>query len=74
LGWWYIFFQPAMIQHLAAGRLHFGVRARLALQVAHAQDEEKPQTIYLTFDSASALLRVWQDLVRDAPPGVVPGT
>jgi hypothetical protein len=69
LGWWYIFFQPAMIRGMSVGQLHFGRRPRLALQVAYAPDEETLQTIYLTFDDAQALRRVWDDLLRDVPPG-----
>jgi hypothetical protein len=73
LGWWYTFFQPAMIQGLSAGRLHFGPQARPALRVVYGHEEEKPQTLYLAFDEASALRRVWDDLARDAPPGVALG-
>jgi hypothetical protein len=70
LGWWYIFFQPAMIEAMTVGHLHFGSRPRLALQVAYAPNEDTLQTIYLTFDDASTLRRVWDDLLRDAPaPG-----
>ncbi|MGD1994813.1 MAG: hypothetical protein PVI59_16590 [Anaerolineae bacterium] len=67
LGWWYIFFQPAMIQKLGVGRLHFGPRPVLALEVTYVEDEEKPQTIYLAFTRATDLKRVRDDLLRDAP-------
>lgn len=68
LGWWYIFFQPAMIRKVAVGHLHFGPRSRLALQVVYTPDEQTQQTIYFTFDGAAALRRVWDDIQRDAPP------
>jgi hypothetical protein len=73
IGWWYAFFQPTMIQQLAAGRLHFGARARLALQVVYLAHDQRPQMVHLTFENALALRRVWDDLLRDAPPGVVLG-
>jgi hypothetical protein len=72
LGWWYIFFQPAMIRTVNVGHLHFGRRPRLALQVAWAPDDETLQTIYLTFEDASTLRRLWDDLLQDAPAGAVP--
>jgi hypothetical protein len=71
LGWWYIFFQPTMIRAMSVGQLHFGRRPRLALQVAYAPDEERLQTIYLTFEDAQALRRVWDDLLRDIPAGAM---
>jgi hypothetical protein len=69
LGWWYIFFQPAMIREVQAGRLYFGSRSRPALWVHYAPDEESRQNVYFAFDSPIALWRVWDDLTRDAPPG-----
>lgn len=67
LGWWYIFFQPHMIQQLDIGHLHFGPSAHQALRVTHASDEKTVQTIYLAFDEIAALRRVWDDLCHDAP-------
>jgi hypothetical protein len=67
-GWWYIFFQPAMIRKMAMGHFCFGRRSRLALQVVYAPDEKTLQTIYLTLDDALLLQRLWDDLARDAPP------
>jgi hypothetical protein len=49
LGWWYIFFQPAMIRRLRVGHLCFGARPRLALQVVYAVDEVKQETLHLIF-------------------------
>jgi hypothetical protein len=65
-GWWYIFFQPATIQEIRAGRLTFGTRSRLALRIVHAPDADTLQTIYLAFDDPVALRRVWDDLILDA--------
>jgi hypothetical protein len=67
-GWWYIFFQPAMIRDLRMGYLHFGTRPRLALRVTYAPDEETHQAVHLVFNDDQALQRVWEDLARDAPP------
>lgn len=69
LGWWYIFIQPAMIRRLQVGHLCFGAQPRLALQVVYAADEEKQETVHLIFEDAQALHRVWEDLIKDAPPG-----
>jgi hypothetical protein len=71
LGWWYVFFEPAMIRGLDLGRLTFGAQPAQALRVIYAPDEETMQTIYLTFEDASALRRAWHDLLLDAPPDVV---
>lgn len=71
LGWWYIFFQAAMIRELTVGHLHFGRQPRLAIRVVYAPQEETRETIYLTSDCPTALRRVWDDLLRDAPIQVV---
>lgn len=71
LGWWYIFFQPAMIQELSLGRLHFGARPQLALRLVYAPDAETQETAYLAFDDMVALRWVWNDLLLDAPADVV---
>jgi hypothetical protein len=70
LGWWYIFFQPAMVRGLHLGHLHYGARPRLALRVIYTPDGELRQTVYFAFDDGLALRRVWEDLHWDAPPGV----
>jgi hypothetical protein len=67
LGWWYIFFQPSMLQRIRVGHLHFGRQPRLALQIVYAPDEETRQTIYLAAEAAS-LRRIWEDLKRDMSP------
>jgi hypothetical protein len=72
IGWWYIFFQPAMIYDLALGHLYAGPQPQLALRVSYAPDAETQQVIYLVFADRQALRRVWDDLLLDAPPGVAP--
>lgn len=67
LGWWYIFFEPAMICEMEWGHLRFGPRSHQALRVVYAPDQKTTQTIYLTADSGTALQRVWDDLILDAP-------
>jgi len=69
-GWWYIFFQPAMIQELTLGHLHFGTQPQLTLRIVYAPDEKEVQTVYLTADNVSVLRRIWDDILLDAPAGV----
>jgi hypothetical protein len=69
LGWWYIFFQPAILRQIRAGHLHFGRRPRLALKILYMADEETRQVIYLASE-VPLLRRIWGDLMRDAPPEV----
>jgi hypothetical protein len=68
LGWWYVFFQPSMIREIQAGHLYFGPLPRLALRILYAPDDNSEERIYLAFDDASTLRRVWDDLLKDAPP------
>jgi hypothetical protein len=70
LGWWYIFFQPAMIRKLAVGHLRFGRCPRPALQVVYTPDEKTLQTIYLAVDDSLLLQRLRDDLARDAIPNI----
>lgn len=70
LCWWYIFFQPAMIQQMDVGHLHFGSRPHLALRVVHAPDGQTRQSVHFTFEDAVALRRVWDDLLLDVPASV----
>lgn len=70
LGWWYVFFQSAMIQRMRWGHLYVGARPQRALQVVYAPDEETRQTVYLAADDAATLQRLWDDLMLDAPPEV----
>lgn len=71
LGWWYMFVQPAMIQELSLGRLHFGARPQLVIRLVYAPDAETQETAYLAFDDMAALRRVWDDLLLDAPADVL---
>jgi hypothetical protein len=68
LGWWYIFFLPAMIRQMRLGHLHFGPHPHLAIQVIYAPDEDSQQSVYFTFGDSVALRRIWDDLLLDAPP------
>jgi hypothetical protein len=65
-GWWYMFFRPSTIREVRAGRLTFGARSRRALRVVHAPDADRVLTLYLAFDDAVALVRVWEDLLVDS--------
>jgi hypothetical protein len=69
LGWWYIFFQPAMLCQIRSGYLHFGPRPQLALEIVYTPDQETRHTVYLASD-AILLRRIWEDLMQDAPPEV----
>jgi hypothetical protein len=69
-GWWYIFFQPDMIQDMRLGHLHFGAQPRLALRIIYAPNGNTEEAAYLTFDDDVVLRRVWDDLLWDAPPDV----
>jgi hypothetical protein len=71
-GWWYIFFEPQMIRGLEVGHLHSGPRPQMALRLVYAPDEQTRQTIYLAFDGATSLRRVWEDLLLDAPEDATP--
>jgi len=69
VGWWYVFFEPAMIQELSVGRLGFGLYPSLALRVVYSADGQHRQTIYLAFQDLGSLKRVWTDLLKGAPTG-----
>ena len=71
-GWWYIFFQPAMIRELRLGHLHCGPRPQRALRVLYAPDEQARQAVYLVFEDGEALQRVWHDLAQDSAQSPLP--
>jgi hypothetical protein len=74
VGWWYIFFHPPAIRRLALGHLHVGPRPRLAVRVDYSlvhDRKERLESVFMTFPDAGTLHRVWEDLVRDAPPGAI---
>jgi hypothetical protein len=70
LGWWYVFFQPAMVSEMDIGLLYFGPEPQQVLKLSYTVDTKTEQTIYLSFGSDAALRRVWTDIIQDAPPGV----
>ena len=72
VGWWYIFFGPAMIRQVQVGYVHFGARPRLAVQLTYGLEVKTLETIEMTFDSPTALKQVWADLIVDAPPSAIP--
>jgi len=72
IGWWYIFFEPAMVRRMQVGHLHFGARPRPAVQLTYGPEVKTQETVQVTFDSLTALKQVWADLVVDAPPGTTP--
>ena len=72
VGWWYAFFEPAAIRQARVGRLHFGARPRLAVQLTYRPEVKTQETILVTFDNLPALKQVWADLIVDAPPGAMP--
>jgi hypothetical protein len=70
VGWWYTFFQPAMIRAMQKGWLYFGLRPRPAvcLQIA-LPDNSREETLHLSFDDEAARGLVLADLRRDAELG-----
>ena len=71
IGWWYIFFEPAMVRQIQVGRLHFGARPRLALQLTYSAGVKTQETIQVAFDNLATLKQVWADLIIDAPSGTM---
>jgi hypothetical protein len=71
LGWWYIFFQPAMINEVDVGYLYFGAEPQQVLKLVYSVDAKASQTIYLAFQTDMALRRVWTDILQDAPADVL---
>ncbi len=71
LGWWYVFFQPAMISEMDVGLLYFGAEAQQVLRLTYAPDAKTKKTIFLAFGTDVVLRRVWADLLLDAPPDTI---
>ncbi len=65
-GWWYTFFQPAMLYAVTGGRLYFGLRSRPALQLQIASEHDKVEILYLSFEDGTARSLVVADLLYDA--------
>jgi hypothetical protein len=67
VGWWYTFFQPAMIRAMQGGCLYFGLRPRPALRLQIAlPDNSREETLHLSFDDEAAREMVLADLRLDA--------
>jgi hypothetical protein len=70
VGWWYTFFQPAMINVVTSGFLQFGTRPRLAIRVEiSASDDSEQEALYLSFDNPATRSAVLADLQYDAHGG-----
>jgi hypothetical protein len=66
VGWWYIFFTPKIIQTIEPGILRHGRQTRIALGLTYLPDgTEVAKTLYLTFDTPQARMRVLADLKVD---------
>jgi hypothetical protein len=68
-GWWYTFFQPAMLRTVTGGRLYFGLRPRAALQLQIASTQGKVETLYLSFEDGTTRSLIMDDLLRDVALG-----
>jgi hypothetical protein len=67
VGWWYSFFQPAMIRSVASGWLHFGLHPRPALRLeVTSSDDRKEKIFHLSFDNEAARSLILADLCYDA--------
>jgi hypothetical protein len=67
MGLWYVFFMPATIQEIEVGKVHFGLRPRLALRVVYQSESGSSETVYLSFDHPEQQEAVLADLRHDAP-------
>ena len=65
-GWWYTFFQPTMLRAVTGGRLYFGLRPRLALQLQIAPIHDKVEILYLSFEDEATRSLILTDLLHDA--------
>jgi hypothetical protein len=67
VGWWYTFFQPAMIRAMTSGSLQFGARPRLAVRLeVSVSDNTENQVLFLSFDDEATRSAVLADLKYDA--------
>jgi hypothetical protein len=68
VGWWYTFFQPAMIRSVASGRLYFGPRPRPALRLEiGGRDNAEEESLYLSFEDEATRSLVLADLQPAQP-------
>jgi hypothetical protein len=75
-GWWYAFAKPADIRSIQTGWLHHGLRPRPSLKLVYLRrrltEGKKPrevvteETVYLSFAERLALVRLLENLARDA--------
>ncbi len=68
-GWWYTFFQPAMLRAVTGGQLYFGLHPRAALQLQVAPAHDKLETLYLSFEDGATRSSILADLLCDAAYG-----
>jgi hypothetical protein len=68
LGWWYFFVQPSMIRKVDIGELVAGPQPQRVLRIVYAPDTDTEGTVYLFTDDIESLRRIWDDLLKDAPP------
>lgn len=66
VGWWYIFFQPAMLRAVTGGRLYFGLRPRPALQLQIASIRDRVEILHLSFEDETTRSLILADLLHDA--------
>jgi hypothetical protein len=66
VGWWYAFFQPAMLRAVTGGRLYFGLRPRPALQLQIASIRDRVEILYLSFEDEATRSLILTDLLHDA--------
>lgn len=71
IGWWYSFFTPESLVNYQSGTLYFGATPRPALQLRYHpdKDDNKTETLYLSFDSSQDLAIVLADLQADKSSG-----
>ncbi len=66
IGWWYSFFTPETLITCQSGTLCFGGVSRPALQLVYQpNDAEKPETLYLSFNTGRQRARVLADIKAD---------
>jgi hypothetical protein len=56
VGWWYTFFQPAMIRSVVSGCLYFGLHPRpaLRLEIGGSDDSQENESLYISFEDEAS--------------------
>lgn len=69
VGWWYVFFQPGLVQCVQTGYIVQGVHKRPGLALTFYPEEQpnRAETIYLAFADEVTGWRVLDDLAVDIP-------